>query len=89
MLGTEAERALRAALALPDARILVLPNAVPDPNPAARADRGVSAGSPIHLVFLGYLSARKGVPELLGGVGEPGAGRAVMARDPRRRRSGG
>ncbi len=71
LLGTDAERALRAALALPDARILVLPNAVPDPNPAARADRGVSAANPIHLVFLGYLSARKGVPELLEALASP------------------
>ena len=37
VLGTEAERTLRAALALPDAPILVLPNAVPDPHPAPRA----------------------------------------------------
>ena len=40
-------------------------------------------------MFLGYLSARKGVPELLGGVGEPGAGSAAMACDARRRRAGG
>ena len=88
VLGTEAERTLRAALALPDAPILVLPNAVPDPHPAPRAAATVAAG-PVHLVFLGYLSARKGVPELLGGVGEPGAGRAAMACDARRRRAGG
>ena len=71
VLGAEAERALRDALALPGARILVLPNAVPDPNPAARADRRVSAASPIHLAFLGYLSARKGVPELLEALASP------------------
>ena len=37
--------------------------------------------------FLGHLSARKGVPRTLGSVGEPVAGRSVMARDARRRRA--
>ena len=71
VLGTEAERTLRAALELPDARILVLPNAVPDPNPTPREGLGVCATSPVHLVFLGYLSARKGVPELLEALASP------------------
>ena len=71
VLGTEAERTLRAALELPDARILVLPNAVPDPHPTPRVGPGVSATSPVHLVFLGYLSARKGVPELLEALASP------------------
>ena len=71
VLGTEAERTLRAALALPDAPILVLPNAVPDPHPAPRAAAGVAAADPPHLVFLGYLSARKGVPELLEALASP------------------
>jgi glycosyltransferase involved in cell wall biosynthesis len=71
VLGAEAERALRAALALPDAPILVLPNAVPDPGPPPRADVGASAASLVHLVFLGYLSARKGVPELLEALASP------------------
>ena len=65
VLGTEAERTLRAALALPDAPILILPNAVPDPHLAPRTATGVAAAAPTHLVFLGHLSARKGVPELL------------------------
>jgi glycosyltransferase involved in cell wall biosynthesis len=68
-LGAEAERTLGAALALPDAPILVLPNAVPDPHPAPRAT--AAAAEPAHLVFLGYLSARKGVPELLEALASP------------------
>jgi glycosyltransferase involved in cell wall biosynthesis len=71
VLGAEAERALCAALALPGARILVLPNAVPDPNPAPRIGISVSPETPVHLVFLGYLSARKGVPELLEALASP------------------
>jgi glycosyltransferase involved in cell wall biosynthesis len=70
-LGAEAERTLRAALALPDAPVLVLPNAVPDPHPAPRAPATGAAAEPAHLVFLGYLSARKGVPELLGALASP------------------
>jgi glycosyltransferase involved in cell wall biosynthesis len=67
VLGNQAEHTLRAALELPDARIRVLPNAVPDPHPSPR---GGLAG-PVHLVFLGYLSARKGVPELLQALASP------------------
>jgi glycosyltransferase involved in cell wall biosynthesis len=71
-LGGEAERTLRAALALPDAPILVLPNAVPDPHPAPRTAATVAAANrTVHLVFLGYLSARKGVPELLEALASP------------------
>ena len=71
VLGTEAERSIRAALVLPDARMLVLPNAVPDPNPVPRAAMNVLAANRVHLVFLGYLSARKGVPELLEALASP------------------
>jgi glycosyltransferase involved in cell wall biosynthesis len=71
VLGTEAERTLRAALALPEAPVLVLPNAVPDPHPAPRTAATVAAAGPAHLVFLGYLSARKGVPELLEALASP------------------
>ncbi len=71
VLGTEADRTLRAALALPNAPLLVLQNAVPDPHPAPRTAATVAAAEPAHLVFLGYLSARKGVPELLEALASP------------------
>ncbi len=69
VLGAEAERTLRAALTLRDAPILVLPNAVPDPCPAPRLEAATTG--PVHLVFLGYLSPRKGVPELLDALASP------------------
>jgi glycosyltransferase involved in cell wall biosynthesis len=65
VLGADAERKLRAVLSLQETRTLVLPNAVPDPHPASRSEVNVAAADTVHLVFLGYLSARKGVPELL------------------------
>ena len=48
---------------LPSERIAILHNAVPDP--AAEVNRRRLPGEPCHLLFLGYLSERKGVPELL------------------------
>jgi glycosyltransferase involved in cell wall biosynthesis len=86
VLGTEADRTLRAALALPDASVLVLPNAVPDPHPAPRTAATVAAATrPTHLVFLGHLGARKGVPELLEALANPGLvalpWRATLAGD--------
>jgi glycosyltransferase involved in cell wall biosynthesis len=85
VLGTEAERTLRAALELPDANIFVLPNAVPDPHPAPREGASGAAAGPPHIVFLGYLSARKGVPELLEALASPVlaalAWRATLAGD--------
>jgi glycosyltransferase involved in cell wall biosynthesis len=83
MLGVEAERTLRLALTLSDAPVLVLPNAVPDPHPAPRAAVGMAAADPPHLVFLGRLSTRKGVPELLEALASPSLGalswRATLA----------
>jgi glycosyltransferase involved in cell wall biosynthesis len=64
VLGADAERKLRAVLSLQDTRTLVLPNAVPDPHLTPRSEISAAADT-VHLVFLGYLSARKGVPELL------------------------
>jgi glycosyltransferase involved in cell wall biosynthesis len=71
VLGTEAQHTLRQALALPDGRILILPNAVPDPRRSPEGGAGLAAAGPVHLVFLGYLSARKGVPELLQALANP------------------
>jgi glycosyltransferase involved in cell wall biosynthesis len=84
-LGAEAERTLRAALALPDAPVLILPNAVPDPQPAPRAPPSMGPADTVHIVFLGYLSARKGVPELL----EALAGPAMVALPWRATLAGG
>ena len=85
VLGAEAERTLRAALALPEASILVLPNAVPDPHRVPREGASVAAGAALHIVFLGYLSVRKGVPELLEALASPAlaalAWRATLAGD--------
>jgi glycosyltransferase involved in cell wall biosynthesis len=50
-------------------RMIVLHNAVPDPLP--NLNRMPCAGEPCHLLFLGYLSARKGVPDLLRALASP------------------
>ena len=69
VLGTEAERTLRAALDLPDAPILVLPNAVPDPNPTPREGPAVSASEP-GPSCVPWLSQRpQGFARAVGGVG--------------------
>lgn len=77
VLGDETRRALMPLLDLSPDRVLVLHNAVPDPLP----DLGQSRPEgPCHLVFLGYLSARKGVPELLQALASPAlAGRPWRA----------
>jgi glycosyltransferase involved in cell wall biosynthesis len=50
-------------------RVTVLHNAVADPEPDL--DRRRVLGKPCHLLFLGDLSARKGVPELLRALASP------------------
>jgi glycosyltransferase involved in cell wall biosynthesis len=71
VLGVGAERKLRTALSLQDTRVLVLPNAVPDPYRRSGSEVCISAVDAVRLVFLGYLSARKGVPELLDALATP------------------
>lgn len=63
VLGGRDQQIIAQLFGLPRDRVIVLNNAVPDPVPdLARAHH---PGAPCHLLFLGYLSARKGVPELL------------------------
>jgi glycosyltransferase involved in cell wall biosynthesis len=72
VLGSRDQEALSRLLQLPPERVVVLHNAVPDPQPIISRPRGV----PPHLLFLGRLSERKGVPELLRAMASP----ALMAR---------
>ena len=68
VLGRAEKQSLIALLGLPPHQIAVLPNAVPDPQP----DLGARNAEPgCHFLFLGYLSARKGVPELLQALAHP------------------
>jgi glycosyltransferase involved in cell wall biosynthesis len=64
-------------------RMVVLHNAVPDPGPSP--DRRPVLGKPCQLLFLGYLSARKGVSELLKALASPAVRhlnwRATLAGD--------
>ena len=63
VLGRRDLEIVSQSLQLSRDRMIVLQNAVPDPLP--RLDRTPRSGRPCHLLFLGYLSARKGVPDLL------------------------
>lgn len=81
VLGSREQIALSTLMGLPLSKVAVLHNAVPDPRP-------VKAGEPggeCRLVFLGYLSDRKGLPELMQALGSSAlAGRrwrAVLAGD--------
>jgi glycosyltransferase involved in cell wall biosynthesis len=56
-------------LGLRDDRMVTLNNAVPDPGPPI--GRPARSDSPCHLLFLGRLSARKGVPDLLHALAKP------------------
>ena len=69
VLGRRDLEAVSQLLQLRRDRITVLHNAVPDPLPDL--DRTRSRGKPCHLLFLGDLSARKGVPELLHAFASP------------------
>jgi glycosyltransferase involved in cell wall biosynthesis len=69
VLGGRDLEAVSQLLQLRRDRITVLHNAVPDPLPDL--DRTRSPGKPCHLLFLGDLSARKGIPELLHAFASP------------------
>ena len=69
VLGSHDREALASLLQLPQHQIAVMPNAVPDPLPDTAAE-GSPAG-PCHLLFLGHLGTRKGVPELLQAFAQP------------------
>jgi glycosyltransferase involved in cell wall biosynthesis len=82
VLGRRDLEVISQLLQLRRDRMVVLHNAVPDPFP----DLGQRLSSrPCHLLFLGYLSARKGVQELLHALASPrlkhGHWRATLAGD--------
>jgi glycosyltransferase involved in cell wall biosynthesis len=62
VLGQRDMEVISQLFKLPSDRVIILHNAVPDPGPYARVHH---PGEPCHLLFLGYLSTRKGVPEFL------------------------
>jgi glycosyltransferase involved in cell wall biosynthesis len=69
VLGGRDQTLLSSLLKLPPDRVTVLHNAVPDPEPDF--NRARSPENPCQLLFLGHLSARKGVPELLQALASP------------------
>ena len=81
VLGAADKVRLQALLALLPSHVVVMHNAVPDPHPLP-AHPG---GTPVRLLFLGYLSERKGVSDLLQAL----AGDALKALDWRAIIAGG
>jgi glycosyltransferase involved in cell wall biosynthesis len=69
VLGGRDKRLLADLFDLPPDRVTVLHNAVPDPQSGCRPAQ--PPGTPCQLLFLGYLSERKGVPELLRALASP------------------
>lgn len=70
VLGGHDQELLSQLLRLPPGQVSVLHNAVPDPRPDLTRTR--QPDEPCHLLFLGHLSERKGVPELLRALASPG-----------------
>jgi glycosyltransferase involved in cell wall biosynthesis len=62
VLGNRDRATLSDLFQLPPGRAVILHNAVPDPLSEGLRE---ARDGPSHILFLGYLSARKGVPELL------------------------
>jgi glycosyltransferase involved in cell wall biosynthesis len=69
VLGRRDLEVVSQLLQLSKDRITVLHNAVPDPGP--NPDRRRVPGTPCRLLFLGHLSTRKGVPDLLVALASP------------------
>lgn len=67
VLGRGDAELVAAQLGVDPARIAIQPNAVNAPVPAAAG----SAGPTAHILFLGRLSERKGVPELIAALATP------------------
>jgi glycosyltransferase involved in cell wall biosynthesis len=65
VLGSREQSALSTLMGLPPGKVAVLHNAVPDPLPI----KVMGAPGECRFVFLGYLSERKGLPELLRALG--------------------
>jgi glycosyltransferase involved in cell wall biosynthesis len=81
VLGSRDQIAMSTVLGLPSGQVVVLHNAVPDPKPVKKTE----PDGDCRFVFLGYLSERKGLPELMQALGSPAlAGRrwrAILAGD--------
>ncbi len=69
VLGERDKKQLSGLLELSPGRVTVLHNAVPDPGP--HPEETGAPGRLCELLFLGRLSARKGVPELLQALASP------------------
>jgi glycosyltransferase involved in cell wall biosynthesis len=68
VLGKRDQAVISQLFQMSNDRVIILYNAVPDPMLDVDTKHSVK---PPHLLFLGRLSARKGVPELLRALGSP------------------
>jgi glycosyltransferase involved in cell wall biosynthesis len=69
VLGERDGKLIPEELRLDRGRTVILHNAVPDPNPELPVGPQKMGGS--HILFLGHLSERKGVPDLLQALARP------------------